>query len=123
MGSCAGDKPAQLCIKVRAGSTKPTVLRFTTPEGEFDLTGWTVEAHARQRRSGSDPPVVRAVATLDSDDKGRVYLLWPVEEKRAAVADRDVWQGFYDVRVTGGPNGDTVYLVEGTYTIEQDVTR
>ena len=117
-------------IVVKRGDTKEIFFRVRTqvwndtlsiwqPGAYRDLTGWEVLA---QIRSTEDSNTVVATFTATLADQvtttGGVYLKLSPATTAALTVENGVW----DCQLTS-PSGDVYTYVEGTYTLDKDVSR
>lgn len=109
---------------LRRGATWRQAFEWRQADGTTpydDLTGWTAAMQLRTRAESGE-----ALLSLTSP-AGGLAIDGPAARITATItaaqsADLPVGRAAYDIRLTA-PSGDVYFLVEGTVTVESQVTR
>ena len=97
-------------------------LNLTVDGVPIDLNGYTIEADFRLTKNGA---LQQRWSTVGSSPK--IEILQPTTNgcfnfKNDFIVDLDAGKYYYDIRFVS-PDGRVEYYVEGTFTVDQNVTR
>lgn len=111
-------------LTMEQGATFDRLLTYK-PDGvnPADLTGYTARMQVRKRLATPDPPMLELTT-----ENGRITLGGAAGTIRLYVTDEDTMselegrRGVYDLELQT-PGGEVIRLLEGTVTIDPNVTR
>jgi hypothetical protein len=107
---------------VYAGDHNSVRWRFVAGGAPWDLTGTTVEAHARRRDTDVDPALVADVTVIDGPT-GVVDIAWDGEAVRALLDGVSSWEGVYDMQLTAAGDVLADTMIRAKMRAFMDVTR
>jgi hypothetical protein len=115
-------KPAPYDITIRRGDDFELFFKVRQPNGGayVDITGWTGRAQMRETKAQSGSPTVTFTVTiLDQNISLGGVTVTLSDTLSAAIVPN---AGVYDVELTN-LSGEVRTFIEGTVTVDQDVTR
>jgi hypothetical protein len=111
-----------LDLELYAGDRNDFVLSFTSAGDVWNMTGATISAQARKKKTSSVASLTATVTAVD-EATGQWLLEWDGDEVRSTLGGLASWEGFWDLQVLESGQTYPITLLRGSVTIYLDVTR